>query len=60
MIEFPEGVYTFYVYILTNRHKTVLYTGVTGHLHKRSYQHQTKQNPSSFTAKYNVQYLIIL
>jgi len=35
MIEFTEGIYTFYVYILTNKNKTVLYTGVTNNLHKR-------------------------
>lgn len=58
MIEFSEGIYTFYVYILTNKNKTVLYTGVTGFLHKRLYQHKTKQNPNSFTAKYNAEFLI--
>lgn len=35
MIEFTEGIYTFYVYILTNKNETVLYTGVTNNLHKR-------------------------
>lgn len=58
MMELPQGIYTFYIYILTNKRKTVLYTGVTGHLHKRLHEHQTKQNPNSFTAKYNVQFLI--
>ena len=28
MIEFQEGYHTYYVYILTNKAKTVLYTGV--------------------------------
>ncbi|MGU3375923.1 GIY-YIG nuclease family protein [Chryseobacterium sp. M5A1_1a] len=58
MIEFSEGIYTFYVYILTNKNRTVLYTGVTGNLHKRLYQHQIKVNPGSFTARYNVEFLI--
>ncbi|WBV61360.1 GIY-YIG nuclease family protein [Chryseobacterium camelliae] len=58
MIEFPEGIFTFYVYILTNKRKTVLYTGVTGNLHQRLYQHSTKQNSNSFTARYNVEFLI--
>ncbi|WP_374445186.1 GIY-YIG nuclease family protein [Epilithonimonas sp.] len=58
MIEFPEGAYTFYVYILTNKTRTVLYTGVTNNLHIRLNQHQTKSNPNSFTAKYNVEFLI--
>ena len=58
MIEYNEGIYTFYVYILTNVNKTVLYTGVTNHLPKRLYEHKEKINPKSFTAKYNVHYLI--
>lgn len=32
MIEFQEGYHTYYVYILTNKAKTVLYTGVTNNL----------------------------
>jgi len=58
MIEFPEGAYTFYVYILTNKSRTVLYTGVTNNLHVRLHQHKIKKNPNSFTAKYNVEYLV--
>ncbi|WP_317173454.1 GIY-YIG nuclease family protein [Chryseobacterium caseinilyticum] len=58
MIEFTEGIYTFYVYILTNKRKTVLYTGVTNDLRRRLYDHSKKINPNSFTARYNVEYLI--
>ena len=58
MIEFPEGIYTFYIYILTNKNRSVLYTGVTNNLHKRLKQHEDKTNPNSFTAKYNAHYLI--
>ena len=58
MIEFSEGIYTFYVYILTNKNRTVLYTGVTNNLHKRLSQHQSKKNLKSFTAKYNLEFLI--
>lgn len=35
MIEFTEGIYNFYVYMLTNKNKTVLYTGVTSNLRLR-------------------------
>ncbi|MFT5252848.1 MAG: putative endonuclease [Flavobacteriales bacterium] len=35
MIEFQEGHHTYYVYILTNKAKTVLYTGVTNNLRIR-------------------------
>ena len=56
MIEFTEGIYNFY--ILTNKAKTVLYTGVTNNLKRRLQEHNEKINPNSFTAKYNLNYLI--
>ncbi len=43
-----------YVYILTNKNHTVLYTGVTANLAKRLWEHQNQSHPNSFTAKYNV------
>lgn len=58
MIEYTEGIYNFYVYILTNRQKTVLYTGVTNDLKRRLTEHKEKLNPNSFTAKYNVEFLV--
>ncbi len=42
-----------YVYILTNRHHTVLYVGMTTDLRTRLWEHQKKINPGSFTARYN-------
>ena len=45
------------VYILTNKRHTVLYTGVTGNLKARVYQHREKLI-SGFTARYNVQKLV--
>jgi putative endonuclease len=45
------------VYILTNKNKTVLYTGVTSNLTKRIYQHKTKSY-KGFTAKYNCDRLV--
>lgn len=58
MIEFTEGIYDFYVYILTNKNKTVLYTGVTNNIRRRLKEHREKKNPKSFTARYNVEFLI--
>ena len=58
MIEFTEGIYNFYVYIITNKNKTVLYTGVTNNLKLRLHQHTTKYNPKSFSARYNVCFLV--
>ena len=58
MIEFIEGLYDFYVYILTNKNKAVLYTGVTNDIRRRLKEHREKKNPKSFTARYNVEFLI--
>ncbi len=58
MIEFTEGIYTFHVYILTNKTKSVLYVGVTNNLRRRLSEHKNKLNPTSFTAKYNTHYLV--
>lgn len=46
------------VYILTNKHHTVLYTGVTSDLKKRLWQHQSKEFIDSFTSKYNCDKLV--
>ena len=54
-----QADHNYYVYILTNKNKTVLYVGVTNNLKERLYFHA---NPlpfsKAFTAKYNVKYLI--
>lgn len=46
------------IYIMTNQHNTVLYTGVTSNLSSRVYEHKTKLYPKSFTAKYNIDKLV--
>jgi putative endonuclease len=46
----------YYVYIITNKSRT-LYTGVTGDLARRVYEHKNKLVPG-FTKKYNIQYLV--
>ena len=48
----------YYVYILTNKNKTVLYTGVTSDLIRRVYEHKTHADPNSFTAKYKIDRLV--
>lgn len=47
----------FYVYILTNEHNKVLYTGVTNDLKGRVYQHKEKI-VKGFTRRYNVSKLV--
>lgn len=58
MIEFQEGYHTYYTYIITNKAKTVLYIGVTNNLRLRLQQHGEKLNFNSFTAKYNIHFLL--
>ena len=48
----------YFVYILTNKWNTVLYTGVTNDLVRRVYEHKTHADPKSFTAKYKVTKLV--
>ncbi|HZL12391.1 MAG TPA: GIY-YIG nuclease family protein [Prolixibacteraceae bacterium] len=47
-----------YIYILTNKNHTVLYTGVTSNLANRLYEHRTGMYKYSFTYKYNVKELV--
>ncbi|HLN21044.1 MAG TPA: GIY-YIG nuclease family protein [Bacteroidales bacterium] len=46
-----------YVYILTNTHNKVLYTGVTNDLERRCFEHAKKVN-RGFTSKYNIHKLV--
>ena len=46
------------VYIMTNAHRTVLYTGVTSNIGERILQHKAGVHPSSFTRRYNVTSLV--
>jgi putative endonuclease len=47
----------YFVYIMTNKHNTVLYTGVTGDLPRRAYEHRNGFG-GIFSKKYNVCKLI--
>ncbi|TAN00707.1 MAG: GIY-YIG nuclease family protein [Chitinophagaceae bacterium] len=47
-----------FVYILTNKNNTVLYTGVTSSLVGRVWQHKVKFFEKSFTARYNINKLV--
>jgi putative endonuclease len=47
-----------FVYIITNKYNSVLYTGVTSDLMERLEQHKLKKHPTSFSAKYNLYKLV--
>ena len=47
-----------WIYILTNRYNTTLYVGATNDLPTRMWEHKTRINASSFTARYNIFKLI--
>ena len=47
----------YFVYILTNVHNRVLYTGVTNNLVRRVQEHKEKKIPG-FTKRYNVDKLV--
>ncbi|MDD5449745.1 MAG: GIY-YIG nuclease family protein [Candidatus Omnitrophica bacterium] len=46
-----------YIYLITNKHNTVIYTGVTSNLQKRVYEHR-EGLVDGFTKKYNVKKLV--
>ena len=53
----PYNRKQYYVYIMTNKINTVLYTGVTSDLKKRIWEHKGKVI-EGFTKKYNINKLI--
>ena len=53
------GTHNYYIYILTNKGKTVLYVGMTNNLNERLYYHRNPEATSkAFTAKYKCFYLL--
>lgn len=47
----------YYVYIMTNKSNSTLYTGVTNDLKRRVFEHKNKL-PEGFTKKYNINKLV--
>ena len=47
----------FYIYIMTNKNHTVLYTGITNDIKRRVYEHKQKL-VEGFTKRYNVTKLV--
>lgn len=49
---------TYYVYMITNRSRVVLYTAVTSSLERRLWLHSNNRHEPSFTKRYKVGRLI--
>ena len=47
----------YWVYMMTNRNKTVIYTGVTNNLKRRVWQHKNEKD-CSFTKRFNITTLV--
>lgn len=48
----------FWVYMVTNKTHTVLYTGMTNDLERRIWEHRQKTDPQSFAASYSAHILV--
>ncbi|MEO5998011.1 MAG: GIY-YIG nuclease family protein [Chitinophagaceae bacterium] len=49
----------YYVYIVTNKIRTVLYTGITNNLPQRIIEHYLNRgNPKTFAGRYNCHHLV--
>ncbi len=60
MIEYNEGIHTYYVYIITNKYKTTFYIGMTNNLGLRLQQHKEniEKEIKTFASKYSIQFLV--
>jgi len=48
----------YYTYIVTNKTRGALYTGMSNTIERRTLQHKQKINPTSFTARYKIKRLV--
>ena len=60
MIEYNEGYYNYYVYIITNKYRTTYYIGMTNNLSIRLQQHKEniEKGIKTFASKYNIEFLV--
>ena len=60
MIEFNEGSYRYYVYILTNDYRSTFYIGITNDLKRRLIEHNENfiSGAQTFAAKYHLIHLV--
>tara|TARA_B100000315_G_scaffold260882_1_gene326779 strand:- start:2285 stop:2590 length:306 start_codon:yes stop_codon:yes gene_type:complete len=50
----------YYVYIMTNKRNTVLYTGITNEIGRRIHEHKSGSNPKSFTSRYSINKIVYI
>ena len=48
----------YYVYMMSNTHRNVLYTGITNDLVRRVYEHRNHLDKGSYTDRYNAECLV--
>ncbi|WP_119789367.1 GIY-YIG nuclease family protein [Flavobacterium anhuiense] len=55
-----NGYHTYYIYIITNKHRSTFYIGVTQNLKVRLKQHKEniENNNKTFAAKYGIEFLV--
>lgn len=60
MLNAQIGFHSYYVYIITNEHRTSFYIGVTNNLKQRLAKHKENidVNVNTFASKYNIQFLV--
>ncbi len=60
MIEYNEGYHTYYVYIITNKHRTTYYVGMTNNLGLRLQQHKEniEKGIKTFASRYFIEFLV--
>lgn len=58
IVNFNMRSHNYFVYILTNQNRSVLYIGVTNDLERRLLEHVNHVNNHSFTARYKCHFLI--
>ena len=54
------GFHTYYIYIITNKHRSTFYIGVTHNLKQRLDEHKlnVQIKAKTFAAKYNLEFLV--
>ena len=60
ILDYGEGYHTYYIYIITNKHRSTYYIGMTNNLSQRLQQHKENiiNRIKTFASRYNLEYLV--